>query len=246
MAVRSVPVKRKLVNMVESSFPGFRFVSESGGIYGFVRERPGYWYDYLPINRYFQGNRGEMSINWYWIGSGHVPDWYEWAGSYHTPWRVLAWPEQKQPDPNEPASPLAAPGPDGVIQYQNGPQARLEQGLEVLRDKLERYAIPALERPLRPAEEHRLHRWRILAEYILPRLEELERSSPEEFEELKAWQKRTAQRRKGGADENVPPIMSRWREEIRCLPGFAEEWDTSPVLQSWVFNWFTHALFLHP
>ena len=244
MAIRSVPVKRKLVSMVETNFPGFRFVSESGGIYGFVREKPGYWYDYLPINRYFQGNRGEMSINWYLIGSGHVPDWYEWNGIYHTPWRVLAWPSK--PDPAEPASPLAAPGPDGVIQYQTGPLAQLPQALEVLRDKLERYALPALERPPQPAEERRLQRWQLLAEHILPQLELLGLQSPEEYEELKSWQRRAARRQKRDSEEDVPPVMARWREEIRCLPGFAEEWEISPILQGWVFNWFTHALFLHP
>lgn len=246
MAVRSVPVKRKLIQMVETQFPGFRFVSESGGTYGFVRERPGYWYDYLPIDRYFQGGRGQMSINWYWIGRGHVPDWYEWAGSYHTPWRVLAWPAQRQPDPAEPPSPLAAPGPDGIICYQTGPQAQLEQALEVLSDKLHRYALPALERPLAPSEERRLGRWHLLAERVLPQIELLKLQSPEEYEELKSWQRRTARRRKAGIDENVPLIMAQWREEIARLPGFAEEWAALPTLQEWVFNWFSHAFYLHP
>lgn len=246
MALRSVPVKKKLIQMVETEFPGFRFVSESGGTYGFVRERPGYWYDYLPIDRYFQGGLGQMSINWYWIGIGHVPDWYEWAGSYHTPWRVLTWPAQKQPDPAEPSSPLVAPGPDGTVCYQTGPQAQLPQALEALRDKLERYAIPALERPLTPREERRLQRWRLLAEHILPRIEAFSIQDPEVLEELKFWQKRTARRWKGNIDENVPPVMARWREEIRQLPGFAEEWDSSPILREWVFNWFTHAFYLHP
>ena len=182
MALRSVPVKKKLIQMVETNFPGFRFVSESGGIYGFVRERPGYWYDYLPVNRYFQGNQGEISINWYWSGFGHVPDWYEWAGSYHTPWRVLVWPLQKEPDPAERPSPLASPGPDASIRYQTGSQAQLDQALEVLRDKVERYAIPALERPLRPEEERRLPRWRLLAEHILPQIESLSLQAPEELE----------------------------------------------------------------
>lgn len=40
--------------------------------------------------------------------------------------------------------------------------------------------------------------------------------------------------------------MARWREEIACLPGFTEEWDSSPILREWVFNWFTHAFYLHP
>lgn len=246
MAVRSVPVKRNLASMIETNFSGFRFVSQSGGTCGFVRERPGYWYDYLPIDRYFQGGRGTMSVNWYWIGVGHVPDWYEWAGSYHTPWRVLVWPPQKGPDPAEPASQLAQPGHDGAICYQMGPLSQLDQALEVLEDKLRRYAIPALEAPLSPARERQLQRWQLLAERILPQLERLGLCAPEEFEALKAWQKQTARRWKGDINANVPPVMARWREEIRCLPGFAEEWDTSPVLQSWVFNWFTHAMFLHP
>ena len=75
MAVRSVPVKRKLIQMVETHCPGFRFVSEVRGTCGFVREQPECWYDYLPIDRYFQGGRGVMSVNWFWIGSGYVPDW---------------------------------------------------------------------------------------------------------------------------------------------------------------------------
>ena len=94
MAARSVPVKQELIKMVESNFPGFRFVSQSHGTCGFVRERPGYWYDYLPIDRYFQGARGVMSINWYRTGGGYVPDWVEWNGISNTPWRTLAWPPQ--------------------------------------------------------------------------------------------------------------------------------------------------------
>ena len=122
----------------------------------------------------------------------------------------------------------------------------MDQALEILRDKVERYAIPALERPLRPEEERRLPRWHLLAECILPQIDALSLQAPEELETLKAWQKQTAQRWKGGIDENVPPIMARWREKIAHLPGFAEEWDSSPILREWVFNWFTHAFYLHP
>lgn len=246
MAIRSVPVKRKLIQMVEENCPGFRFVSESGGTYGFVRARPGYWYDYLPIDRCFEDGKGDLSINWYWIGLGHVPDWYEWAGSYHTPWRVLTWPAQKEPDPAEPSTLLASPGPAAAVRYQTGPQKQLPQALEVLADKLRRYALPALERPLRPEEERRLARWRLLAEHILPQIEALSFQRPEALEELKLWQKQTARRWRGNIDENVPPIIAGWREEFRCLPGFAEEWDSSSTLREWVFNWFTHALMIHP
>lgn len=254
MAARSVPVKGKLVKMMEANFPAFHFVSESGGTYGFVREGPGRWYSYLPIDRYFEDGKGELSINWYLIGGGYVPDWYEWAGILQTPWRVNSGrggpPNyligQTGVDPNEPASLLASPGPTASIRYQTGPRKQLDQALEVLRDKLERYALPAMERPLCPAEERRLRRWRLLAEYILSQLEEMERRDPETLAEVKDWQKRTARRGGRGANENVPPVMAGWREEIRQLPGFAEEWDISPVLRGWVFNWFTHAMLLHP
>ncbi|MCI8423837.1 MAG: hypothetical protein HFF50_09995 [Lawsonibacter sp.] len=246
MALRSVAVKRPLVKMIETQFPEFHFLSESGGTYGFVRERPGYWYDFLPVNRCYQSGRGELSINWYWIGGGHVPDWYEWNGIANTPWRVLSWPARQQPDPAELASPLASPGPMECVCYQIGTVSQLPQALEVLEDKLRRYAIPALERPLTLSEERRLPRWRLLAEEMLPRLKLLEQEAPEELEALKAWQKQTARRWKGGIDKDVPPVMAQWREEIRRLPGFGEEWDISPILREWVFNWFTHALFLHP
>ncbi len=246
MAARSVPIKRKLIQMVETYAPGFHFVSKAGSIYGFVREQPGYWYDYLPINQYFQGDKGMISINWFWIGSGYVPDWYEWNGILNTPWRVLAWPVQQQPDPNEPPSQLAAPGHDAVICYQTGPLAQVDEALEVLRDKLERYALPALECPIRPSDERHLRQWELLAQHILPQLQRLELQAPEEFEELKAWQKQTARRQKRDMNENVPPILARWREEIRELPDFAEQWDVSPTLQNQIFNWFTHALYLHP
>lgn len=254
MAVRSVPVKRRLVQMVETGFPGFRFVSESGGTYGFVREKLGYWYEYLPIDRYFEDGKGDLSINWYLIGGGYVPDWYDWAGILHTPWRVNSArggpPNyligQTGTDLNEPSSLLASPGPMASVRYQTGPQKQLDQALEVLRDKLDRYAIPALEAPLRPAEERRLQRWGLLAEHILPQIEELELHSPKAFAELKAWQKQSARRWKADIDENVPPLMAHWREEISQLPGFTEEWDNSPILREWVFNWFTHAFYLHP
>ena len=252
MAVRSVPIKRPLIKMVEDNFPGFRFISVSGGTYGFVRERPGFWYDYLPIDRYFEDGKGDLSINWYLIGTGCVPDWYEWSGLYHTPWRVSkarGGPPnhligQIAVDPNEPPNMLTSPGATASIRYQTGPQAQLSQALEVLLDKLRRYALPALQAPLSPAEERRLQRWQLLAEHILPQIKALELRSPEALEEVKAWQKRTARRRQNS--EAVPPAMAGWLEEIRCLPGFAEEWEISPILREWVFNWFTHAFYLHP
>lgn len=254
MAVRSVPVKGALINMMAEHFPEFRFSSDWRGTYCFIREHPGYWYDYLPIDRYFEDGEGDLSINWYLIGGGYVPDWYEWNGYYHTPWRVTSAQGpapnflicQEGADPAEPPSPLTSPGPKAAIRYQTGTEKQLPQALEVLADKLRRYALPALERPLLPAQERRLARWRLLAEHILPQLETLEREDPETFEAVKSWQKQIARRFRADIDEAVPPVMARWREEIARLPGFAEEWDKSPNLRMWVFNWFTHAFYLRP
>lgn len=254
MAVRSVPVKGALIKMMAEHFPDFRFSSDWRGTYCFVREHPGYWYDYLPVDRYFEDGEGDLSINWYLIGGGYVPDWYEWNGYYHTPWRVTSVQGsapnflicQVGADPAEPPSPLTSSGPRAAIRYQTGTEKQLPQALEVLADKLRRYALPALERPLLPAQERRLARWRLLAEHILPQLETLEREDPETFEAVKSWQKQIARRFRADIDEAVPPVMARWREEIARLPGFAEEWDKSPTLRMWVFNWFTHAFYLRP
>ena len=254
MAVRSVPVKGALINMMAEHFPEFRFSSDWRGTYCFIREHPGYWYDYLPIDRYFEDGEGDLSINWYLIGGGYVPDWYEWNGYYHTPWRVTSAQGpapnflicQEGADPAEPPSPLTSPGPKAAIRYQTGTEKQLPQALEVLADKLRRYALPALERPLLPAQERRLARWRLVAEHILPQIEALEREDPETFEAVKSWQKQIARRFRADIDEAVPPVMARWREEIARLPGFAEEWDKSPNLRMWVFNWFTHAFYLRP
>lgn len=254
MAVRSVPVKGALINMMAEHFPEFRFSSDWRGTYCFIREHPGYWYDYLPIDRYFEDGEGDLSINWYLIGGGYVPDWYEWNGYYHTPWRVTSAQGpapnflicQEGADPEEPPSPLTSPGPKAAIRYQTGTEKQLPQALEVLADKLRRYALPALERPLLPAQERRLARWRLVAEHILPQIKALEREDPETFEAVKSWQKQIARRFGTDIDKAVPPVMARWREEIARLPGFAEEWDKSPNLRMWVFNWFTHAFYLRP
>lgn len=202
MAVRSVPVKGPLIKMMAEHFPDFKFSSDWRGTYCFIRERPGYWYDYLPVDRYFDDGKGDLSINWYLIGTGCVPDWYEWNGYYHTPWRVTCAQGpapnfligQVAADPAEPSSLLAAPGPRAAIRYQTKTEKRLPQALLVLADKLQRYALPALERPLLTAQERRLARWHLLAEHILPRLQTLEREDPETFEAVKGWQKQTARR----------------------------------------------------
>ena len=47
-------------------------------------------------------------------------------------------------------------------------------------------------------------------------------------------------------DELTEIDIQKMREEIRQLPGFAEQWDLSPALRDQVFNWFTHAFYLHP
>ena len=49
MAVRSVPVKGPLIKMMAEHFPDFKFSSDWRGTYCFIRERPGYWYDYLRL-----------------------------------------------------------------------------------------------------------------------------------------------------------------------------------------------------
>ena len=60
MAVRSILAKKPLVSMMAQHFPDFPYVGEWTAdrglfrIYGFVRKRPGYWYDYLPLTRRFE------------------------------------------------------------------------------------------------------------------------------------------------------------------------------------------------
>lgn len=71
--------------MMAERFPDFKFTHDWKGdvdvlglrIYGFVRERTDYWYDYLPIGRRFdEDEEGHLSIDT-WLGVGCAP-WYEW------------------------------------------------------------------------------------------------------------------------------------------------------------------------
>jgi len=118
--------------------------------------------------------------------------------------------------------------------------------LEVLAEKIEQYALPELEKLAAQPPSPELMRWQQLAAQIMPQIEDLALQDPEGYEELKLWIKQKARRWRESVDEGTPPLMARWREEIRQLPGFAEQWDLSPALRDQVFNWFTHALYLHP
>ena len=85
MAVRSILVKKPLVSMMAQRFPDFPYVGEWTAdrglfrIYGFVRKRPGYWYDYLPLTRRFEDGKGALSIGWNLVGIGCNPDFYAWS-----------------------------------------------------------------------------------------------------------------------------------------------------------------------
>ena len=91
-----------------------------------------------------------------------------------------------------------------------------------------------------------LARWQRLAERIMPQIEGLALQDPEGYEEMKLWVKQKARRWRESVDEGNSPRMTRWREEIARLPGFAEEWDSSQYLRECVFGWFIHAFYLRP
>ncbi len=234
MAPRSVPVKGPLVRMMAEQFPDFPLAGERSGLYGFVRRREDCWFDYLPVWRLFDDGRGVLTIDWTLAGTGLVPGgWADWC---RHPWRRSACHCRGAADPAEPASLLADPGPDFHIRYQTGPQKQLPAALDVLADKIRRYALPALQRTAEQPPTWEIRRWQDLARCILPQIDALSQS---DRESLARWQKAAARR---GRWEDPPPIFQQWLGEIAALPGFEREYAISPILQSWICNWFTQAL----
>ena len=225
-AYRSVQVKRPLIRMMEERFPEFRFTYVWQNTYGFVRQNEGRLYDYLLIGRTFEefqaGWRGYLGFGS--IGRGYNPDWYAWTTG--DPWRRGLWSIQNYED----------------ILYQQGRTAFLADALEQLAEKLQRDIIPRFEEiPLSASE---LKHWQGLAERLLPQLEALARDDPERWEALRKWQKAAAWKKV--LQEDPPEEMARWYQEIRGLPGFRDTYDQSPILRSHIFNWFTHAMEVHP
>lgn len=225
---RSVPVKRRLIAMMEARFPNFPFSYEWQNTYGFVRRREGRLYDYLLIGRGFEeyqaGWRGYLGVGP--PGRGYNPDWYSWTTG--DPWQRSLWNAANYEE----------------ILYQQDRTAFLDDALEQLAEKIQREILPLYETifPRIPSSE--LRRWQTLAERILPRLETLAQADPDRWEALRRWQKDAAW---GRADmENPPEEMARWYREIRELPGFREIWDRSPITREHVFNWFTHTMLVHP
>lgn len=225
---RSVPVKRRLLRMMEERFPDFRFTYVWQNTYGFVRQNEGCLYDYLLIGRYFDefqaGWRGYLGVGP--PGRGYNPDWYSWTTG--DPWRRSLWQVENYED----------------ILYQQDGTAFLDDALEQLAEKIERDILPLYGTifPKLPSTE--LRRWRTLARHLLPQLEDLARSDPDRWDALRKWQKSAA--RRTVLQENPPEEMARWYREIRALPGFREIYDQSPITRSHVFNWFTHAMQVHP
>ena len=237
--------------MMAERFPDFKFTHNWKGdvdvlglrIYGFVRERTDYWYDYLPIGRRFdEDEEGHLSIDT-WLGVGCAP-WYEW-NYYLSPWRAARNARRMSPD-EESARPRALLGFWGDDCYQLGTQVDLDSASESLAYEIQRCALPAFEAPISPEETQRLQRWHDLAECILPQLEDLAAQDPEGYEEMKLWTKKKNLRRWEGLGEGVPARMVRWWEEISQLPSFAEEWDKSINTQGLVFHWFANAFYLRP
>lgn len=233
MAARSVPVKGPLIAMMAEQFPDFLFAGERSGLYGFVRRREDFWFDCLPVARLFDSGRGVLTIDWTLAGVGCAPGWYDWC---RRPWRRSAYPWRGEADQLEPVSLLADPGPDFHVRYQTGPQKQLPAALDVLSDKIRRYALPALQRTAEQPLTSELRRWHALAECILPQIDAL---GEEDREALAQRQRATARR---GRWEDPPPMLQQWLGEIGALPGFREEYAISPILRDWIFNWFTLAL----
>ena len=223
---RSVQVKRPLIRMMEEQFPEFHFTYVWQNTYGFVRQNESRIYDYMLIGRGYEefqaGWRGYLGVGP--SGRGYHPDWYAWTTG--DPWRRDLWSMANYED----------------ILYQQGRTAFLSDALEQLVEKLQRDIIPRFEEiPLSASE---LKHWQGLAERILPQLEALARDDPERWEALRKWQKAAAWKKV--SQEDPPEEMARWYQEIRSLPGFRDTYDRSPILRSHIFNWFTHAMEVHP
>lgn len=233
MKIRSIPIKTPLIEMMEDRFPDFRYAGSVRETYGFVRERPGCQYDYLPIGRLSDSGHGNFVIDWSLTGSGCCPDWYDLE---HSRWRLSCRHLRGEADPEEPISLLTSRGPEHWVLYQRETQTFLPQALWTLADKIRRYVLPALDRLAAQPPSAEWQRWQRLAECILPRLALL---SPEEQAQLEGWL-RAAVRRK--TKEPPPPCLQACLEEICRLPGFAEDYNRSPALRHEVFRWFTHAL----
>lgn len=251
MAARSIVVKKPLIQMMSRRFPDFPYIDEWAAdrglfrIYGFVRKRPGYWYDYLPITRRFEDGKGALSIDWDFVGIGCNPDFYAWSTGDR--WRVRTGIHYDWGDLFGPARPQTKfHGPNQPVRYQTGSDTFLEEALEVLAEKIEQYALPELEKLAAQPPSPELARWQQLAARIMPQIEDLAARDPEGYEEMKLWIKQKARRWRESVDEGNPPVMARWREEISRLPAFAEEWDSSQYLRDCVFGWFIHAFYLRP
>ena len=251
MAVRSIVVKKPLINMMARRFSDFPYVDEwaadrgQSRFYGFVRKRPGYWYDYLTIARRFEVGKGALSIDWGLVGVGCNPDFYAWSTG--DLWRVRTGISYDWGDLFGPSRPQTKfHGPNQPVRYQTGGEVFLEEALEVLAEKIEQYALPELKKLAAQTPSPELARWQHLAEQIMPQIEALERENPEGHEEMKRWVKQKARRWRESVDEENIPEMVRWREEIVRLPGFSEEWDSSLYLRECVFGWFIHAFYLRP
>lgn len=226
---RSKPVKQRLIAMMAERFPDFPFTYEWQNTFGFVRQNEGRLYDYLLIGRSFEercqsGWQGCLDIAP--PGRGYNPDWYAWTTG--DPWRRTAWQKVSCE----------------AVLYQQDKTAFLDEALERLAENIEQQILPLYESifPKLPSSE--LTRWQALAEQILPQLETLSQTDPEGWETLRRWQKAAA--RSKTLREEPPERMARWQEEIAEIPGFQGEWDRSPILRGHVFNWFTHALGVHP
>ncbi len=225
---RSVSVKRRLSAMITARFPDFLFTYEWQNTYGFVRRNPGRLYDYLLIGRTFEeyqaGRRGYLGVGP--PGRGYNPDWYAWTTG--DPWRRSLWNVEDYED----------------ILYQQDRTAFLDDALKQLAEKIERDILPLYETifPKLPSSE--LRQWQGLAERVLPQLEALAQENPDRWEELWKWQKAAARSRAVQAEP--PEEMVCWHQEIRALPFFGEMYDQSPITRDHIFNWFTHAMQVHP
>lgn len=225
---RSKPVKKKLLCMMEERFPDFPFTYEWQNTYGFVRQNEGRLYDYLLIGRSFEryqaGWRGYLGLGP--PGRGYNPDWYAWTTG--DPWRRGLWSIEHYED----------------ILYQQDGTAFIDDALEQLAEKLRRDILPLYPTIFPKVHSSELERWQRLAERILPQLEALEQSDPDCWEALRRWQKSAA--RKNAFQAEPPEEMARWYREVQALPGFHGEYGRSPILRSHIFNWFTHAMQVHP
>ncbi|MCC8123580.1 MAG: hypothetical protein LIO58_08565 [Oscillospiraceae bacterium] len=218
--MKSIPIKKDLIAMMEHNFPDFIFCSTHQSLYGFTRFTEDLLYDHIIIQRDFYNEEGNLVIT-------------EVASCYNQNWRSHPWYTVGQ------GTDIAVlitgkhryPAGTGWHSYGNT-REQLSAAMDQLVEDINRYVLPYFQKIHEELAKDKL--MRVTALYLRTAIASMQTDEIESFQQYmkayqddySAWRKECLKLKKKIDDSQyscfIPdhPLINLWMEDIKNLLDF--------------------------